>query len=318
MKKFVTSAYEWGKSVIKIFLKGNCAMHAAGLPYSSMLSIVPIVCIILIGAKMVGADEFARTKIHEQFELFVSGLEKESVPAIIPSAVVPKESEQETSIAKMARDLEGDIFSALDKIDFETIGFIGFLLLIWTAMSSIGMIEISFNEIWEAPRQRAVWKRILMNFAVILVLPLLSGLALGVPVLKIAKDVISATIGAADVTKWLSNGTIWVLDSYVTRAIITLSFSTLAFAFLYMILPTCRIRWRYAVWCGFFTAIVFGGWMKVCAIAQVGLSRSSMLYGSLAFFPIILTWMYISWQIILLGCCAVRATHICMFAQARS
>ena len=318
MKKFVTSAYEWGKSVIKIFLKGNCAMHAAGLTYYSMLSIVPIVCIILIGAKMVGADEFARTKIHEQFELFVSGLEKESVPAIIPSAVVPKQGEQETSIAKMARDLEGDIFTALDKIDFETIGFIGFLLLIWTAMSSIGMIEISFNEIWETPRQRAVWKRILMNFAVILVLPLLSGLALSVPVLKIAKDVISATIGAADVTKWLSNGTIWVLDSYATRAIITLSFSTLAFAFLYMILPTCRIRWRYAVWCGFFTAIVFGGWMKVCAIAQVGLARSSMLYGSLAFFPIILTWMYISWQIILLGCCAVRATHICMFAQARS
>ena len=318
MKKNIKRVYEWGKSVIKIFFKSNCAMHAAGLTYYSMLSIVPIVCIILIGAKVVGVDDFARAKIHEQFELFVSGLEKESVPAIIQGAVVQTESASETSIAKMARDLESDIFSALDKIDFETIGFIGFLLLIWTAMSSIGMIEISFNEIWETSRQRAVWKRLFMNFVVILALPLLSGLALSVPLLKIIKDVVSATIGAADVTRWLSHGTIWVLDSNITRVVITLSFSTLAFAFLYMILPTCRIRWRYAVWCGFFTAVIFGGWMKVCAIAQVGLSRSSMLYGSLAFFPIILTWMYISWQIILLECCAVRATHICMFAQSRA
>lgn len=317
MKKIAKSIYEWGKSATKIFFRCNCSMHAAGLTYYSMLSIVPIVCIVLIGAKMIGVDEFAKSRIHDQFEIFVSSLEKDSVPPIIKN-IASKEKDGEKSVAKMARELEEDIFSSLDKIDFEAIGWIGFLVLIWTAMSSIGMIEISFNEIWETPLQRPIWMRLIINVAVIVVLPLLSGLALTAPVLKIAKDVITSTIGAADVTRWLSDGTVWFLDFHLTRLAISLVFSTLAFAFLFKALPTSRIRWRYAFWCGLFTAVVFGCWMKICAIAQVGLSRSSMLYGSLAFFPIILTWMYISWQIILFGCCALRATHICMFARSRS
>jgi uncharacterized BrkB/YihY/UPF0761 family membrane protein len=48
-------------------------------------------------------------------------------------------------------------------------------------------------------------------------------------------------------------------------------------------------------------ALVFGLWLRVCIIAQVGVANSSALYGSFAFFPILLAWVYISWQIILFG-----------------
>ena len=58
---------------------------------------------------------------------------------------------------------------------------------------------------------------------------------------------------------------------------------------------------------GLITAVLFAAWVKVCAIAQVGIAKSSMLYGSFAFVPIILAWSYMSWQIILLGANMVRA-----------
>ena len=40
---------------------------------------------------------------------------------------------------------------------------------------------------------------------------------------------------------------------------------------------------------------------------SVGIAKSSALYGSFAFLPIILTWLYIGWQIILLGACMVKS-----------
>ena len=64
---------------------------------------------------------------------------------------------------------------------------------------------------------------------------------------------------------------------------------------------------RAAVRGGAATAILFGGWMKACAVAQVGIAKSSALYGSFAFFPIILAWFYMSWQVILLGACMVKS-----------
>jgi uncharacterized BrkB/YihY/UPF0761 family membrane protein len=47
--------------------------------------------------------------------------------------------------------------------------------------------------------------------------------------------------------------------------------------------------------------------MKLCAVAQIGISRTSAMYGSFAFLPIVLAWMYMSWQLVLLGANMVKA-----------
>ena len=64
------------------------------------------------------------------------------------------------------------------------------------------------------------------------------------------------------------------------------------------------------------TAVLFGLWMKVCAVAQVGIAKSNALYGSFAFIPIILAWIYMSWQIVLLGANIVYAFQ-CVHNRSR-
>ncbi len=322
MKQNFKRAYELVKSTLKFFFKCNCAIHAAGLTYYSMLSIVPVLCLLLIASKILGMHDFAREKIHSQFHLFIS--EVEAAPEVSFNALVDKNENvliEKKAVAKSfateARELEEKIFKSIEKVNFETLGWIGLIMLLWTALSSIGMVEVSFNEIWETTRRRAIWKRFMMNFVVILVIPLLSGLAITAPVLKFVRDVVSILFGSMWITKWLSDGVIWILDTTAMRVITTLFFSTSAFTFLFVFLPTCKVRIKYAWWAGLLTAVIFGVWMKLCAIAQVGIARSSMLYGSLALLPIVLAWMYVSWQIVLFGCCALRATHICMYAEKR-
>jgi membrane protein len=92
-----------------------------------------------------------------------------------------------------------------------------------------------------------------------------------------------------------------ILFSKLVSFAVTFGFSALAFGFFYRFMPFCKVRTKWALIAGAVIALVFGMWLKICIIAQVGVANSSALYGSFAFLPIVLAWLYISWQIILMG-----------------
>ena len=170
------------------------------------------------------------------------------------------------------------------------------------------MVETSFNEVFRVQKARAVWKRAYLNVFTAVILPIFVMLALSVPILNVAKQIIVATMGATWLTKWVSDGLIWFLDSTFFRLAVTLAFATLSFAYAFAVLPNRKVPFRDAVIGGFVTAFLFGAWVKICAVAQVGIAKSSALYGSFAFLPIVLAWMYMSWQIVLLGACITHAS----------
>lgn len=312
--KRIVGVYDWVKATGLLFFKSNCSVYAASLTYYSMLSIVPMLCILLMMAKAIGFDDYARDEIHKQCERFISDFESAPETSITALALEDEKSiaakaETARSFANEARRIERNLLDGINKIDFGTMGWIGFITLLWTALCSIGVVEFSFNEIWSSKNTRSVWMKYLMDLLVLVVLPLFIAFAVSVPLLSFVKDIITMTIGSTYVTKWLSDGVVWLLDSIVARKVVTLAFTSLTFAFLFKILPAVKVRFKYAWWCGVATAVMFGLWLKICTIAQVGIARSSLLYGSLALLPIILAWIFISWQIVLLGCCMVRVTH---------
>ena len=66
----------WCRGVVKGFLDNQCSMHAAGLTYFSMLAMMPILCCILVVAKAVGVDDYARTHINERIDALITHIEK--------------------------------------------------------------------------------------------------------------------------------------------------------------------------------------------------------------------------------------------------
>ena len=210
--------------------------------------------------------------------------------------------------AAQAREISNGLFERIAKFDVWTFGWIGFGFLVWTVISAISMVETSFNEVFRVPKARPVWKRAYLNVFTAVILPIFVMLALSVPILNVAKQIIVATMGATWLTKWVSDGLIWFLDSTFFRLAVTLAFATLSFAYAFAVLPNRKVPFRDAVIGGFVTAFLFGAWVKICAVAQVGIAKSSALYGSFAFLPIVLAWMYMSWQIVLLGACITHAS----------
>ena len=317
IKKFVA----WGRKVVFSFLESKCNVHAAGLTYFSLLAVVPVLCCILVVAKACKVDEFARAHINGHIDATISSIVNSQDDTLAKLTPCDEEERRKKKIAAeefatQARDISNALFDRIEQFDVGTLGWIGFCALLWTVVSTLGSVETSFKSIFGVAKARPVWKRAYMYLFIMVVLPILTAIAMSLPILNVVKDVIMATLGATWLTKWVSDGLIGLLDSWIFRNAFTLLTASMEFAFFLWVMPNCKVSMKNACRGGLITAVVFGCWMKICAIAQVGIAKSSALYGSFAFLPIILTWLYIGWQIILFGACIVKSFEDCGKAEA--
>ena len=313
MKQFFKRLLGWGKCVVQGFLDNHCSLHAAGLTYFSMLALIPVLCCIIVFAKMAHVDHYAREQLNAQIDSFITNIEK-GQDSELAKLATPQDEEKARKkkiaaeeFASQARQFSDKLFSRIEKFDVRKMGWIGFALLLWTVISSLGQVEVCLNEIWDVEKPRPIWKKAYLYVFVATVMPILAILAMSMPILNVVKDVIVATMGSTWLTKWASDGLVWFIEFWAFKLLITLGFASLAFGYFFWVLPNCKVRWRHAWYGGLITAVLFGAVMKLCAIAQVGIAKSSALYGSFAFFPIILAWFYMSWQVILLRASMVRA-----------
>ena len=305
----------WLKVTIAGFAGSRCPMQAAALTYFSILALVPLLCVVLVFAKAVGVDDFARKSVNGYLDSLIVNIEQGQNDELLSKLPFGGEDREKKRIAaevfaSEARSVSNSLFTRIENFDVGTFGWIGFLLLLWTVVSSVGMVETCFNEVWKVPQNRPPLKRALVHPTVALLLPMAATLAASPQLLNFAKHILDSTLGAAWVTKWLGEWLVALIDWCFFRMAFSLALSSLVFAVFFKVMPNRIVSFRHSVYGGILSALLFVGWLKVCAIAQVGIANSSALYGSFAFFPIVLAWIFVSWEIILLGANMARAFEI--------
>lgn len=294
--------------VIGGFNKHRCSLHAASLTYFTLMAIVPVLCLTLLLAKTLGAGDLARRQIDAKFDAMVTSIEhgQDDLPAIAgqPAASVEQKKANARAFAAQARAIADSLFDRIDHFNVRTLGWIGLALLLWSVISMLGTAELSFNEIWEVDHPRPFFRKLLTNLGVCLVVPVFAIAAASVPVLRILRRVLATTTGG-------NHFIVGLVDLPCIGLLITLFFSSIAFAIFLAFMPNAKVKLRPALEGGLVTAILFGAWLKICAVAQVGIANSSALYGSFAILPIVLAWIYVSWEIILFGAGVVYAFQSC-------
>ncbi len=290
---------------VKVFLDSRCGLHAAGLTYFSLLSFVPILCLSLLLARMCGVGDIARVEINKHLDAYIGQIETmhddPTVVATMPEQRRREKRDSAKAIATQAREVSNHLFDRAARFDVSTLGWIGLAMLAWTVVSTFGMVETSMNEIWQVKKMRPLWKRCVLYLCVTIVSPILIALALSMPVLSVIRSVLDAASGYIPYSKWFMDMLAAILFSKLVSYLVTFCFAAIGLGFFYKFMPYCKVKTLWALVSGMVTALVFALWLRACIIAQVGVANNSALYGSFAFFPIFLAWIYISWQIILFG-----------------
>lgn len=302
----------------KGFVEHRIGLHAAGLTFISLLSVVPVLMLMLLLTKPCGMYGWARNELKAQTDRMIerffehkvddSSVVERGIAAVAAGAKLPvakQDDEAGRRFGAQARELRDQVLGQVDEkienFNFGLMALVGFAMLAFTVTSTFGQVEATMNEIWRVKKGRSLWRRLLIYVLTLIVLPFLAALAMSLPLMRVVKGVLDATLGATSYTKWAGDALVAALESSLASFAVSLLFTTLAFAFLFKVMPNREVKWSAAFWGGLLTALVLKVWMALCVVLQGMIVRSSAAYGSFALIPILIVWISYNWKIILIG-----------------
>lgn len=304
--------------VAKGFRNDECALHASSLTFMTLLSFIPTLALAISLVRAVSYDESLRVKTKDFVRSMIVEQTKPeaaagrnavdvgsaastatnvaaSAVAILPSpgSTVAVASTQGVITLEKLDELIDTGFDTVEGLDFGALGGIGLIFLIWTVIAVLSDVESAFNRVWGVVEQRPLARKFTDYLSVLIICPLLGVAASSLPVV----GVLEAKMSAADSRFFLSS----MAGVPVIRVGWVLFLLTLAFAFLLKFAPNTKVKAFPSIAGGFVAAIGFAVWLKICLALQIGVAKYSTFFGSFAMVPILLSWVYVSWEILLFG-----------------
>ena len=167
------------------------------------------------------------------------------------------------------------------------LGGAGLIALVGSALAMMLTIDRALNAIWRVRKPRRIEQRVAIYWAAVSLGPLVFAISL------------SATSYAATG----SRGLLGDMPRGLGFAVSTFDFvlETCAIAALFHYVPNTVVRWKHAIFGGFFVAVCMALGKRALTAYFGAMPTYALVYGAFATVPIFLIWIYLSWIIILLG-----------------
>ncbi|MBP6700643.1 MAG: YihY family inner membrane protein [Halioglobus sp.] len=163
----------------------------------------------------------------------------------------------------------------------------GIVFLVVTSVLMLRNIESALNQIWRASENRGPVSSFLLYWAVLSLAPITIGMGLG---LSTYLSSFTHNLGQFDVIG---------VEAFLLK-ITPLALSTAGFSLVYVAVPNCRVPFKHCLVGGFVTAIAFH--LARMLFSDLVVSSSyTFIYGAFAAVPLFLLWIYLSWNIVLMG-----------------
>jgi membrane protein len=303
--------------VVRQFIRHRCFVRASALSYSTLIALIPLLAVALSVTssllKNQGEEQFQRA-IEKLTDALIppatigtngTAFDNHAVTIVTTNPAVATDNSDTNNIStnviayasssnasavpvSVQKELARQIWDFVQKTQSGALGATGVVLLVFVAVSLLGRIEETFNDIWGVTRGRNLLTQIQLYSTAIMLGPLLLITALGLAGgshFQSVKDFVAATP---------------VIGKIIFQ-LLPLLVLWLTFAFVYLLLPNTKVK---------FSAALMGGvvagtlWHLNNMFGYLFVSRvftNSTIYGSLYLLPVFMAGIYLSWVILLFG-----------------
>lgn len=247
--------------VIKRFEADKCRQNAGSLTYTTLFAVIPMLTVFLVIVSSIKALAPARQQMQQYI-----------YANLLPRSGVAVE-QYLNNFAEKSSNLT----------------VLGVLILFVTAVLMLTTIEEAFNQIWRVKKARGGIMGFMRYWTIISLGPILLGSAFALSSAVSSMNFLNNNIAGYEL-----NGAFWLW-------LISYALTCLGFSLLYWTIPNQTVPIRSAVIAGFFSATTFEVLKQLFGLIMSNFTSYELIYGAFAAVPIFLLWVFLSWNIILLG-----------------
>lgn len=247
--------------LVRHFLEDDCTQKAASLTYTTLLSLVPILTVMIVVFSSVPALEEVRGQVQQ-------AIYRNLMPS--SGAVISQYMDNFTQKSS-------------------NLGIVGVAGVFVTTILTLITIETAFNQIWRVAERSGGMASIIRYWTMITAAPIILGVAFGAS---------SAISGLSFLNQQVAG---YGIDWRIWAKIISFLFTVGGFIAMYWFVPKVKVPIRNAVIAGVVVAILFETLKTVFGTVMANFTSYEAIYGAFAAIPVFLMWLYLSWNLILLG-----------------
>jgi len=250
------------------FIGNRCMQHAKALTYLTIFSLPALLALVFSAAK--GLSLFEKLKNGP-----IDGFMEHSFPSSAGEG------------AENIRRIVDDLFHYVEQADLGPLGAVGVFFLVYAALKMLGSVEGAFNQIWGVKRARTLLRKFTDYLAIVAVGPLALLMGTG----------FTGLLASGQLRSFLGDKN----SFFFTWAIPVISIC-LGMTLVLSTLPNTRVRWKPALVGGLVAGLAWQLGQIIFVKVQIGLMSHNPIFSSFAAVPLLLSWIYLSWVTLFVGC----------------
>jgi membrane protein len=244
--------------------EGQLSLRAMSLVYYTVIAFVPLLALTFAVLKGLG--------VHNAMEPMLRGV-------------------LEPFMGEYSVEITSNVVGFVDNVRVDVLSVVSLSVLLYTVLTMMQRIEMTFNYIWAVSQARTLANRVSEYLFAVIVSPLLILLSVG----------IASYVNTNFFVRHLETLSVGVSILQVMAAVMPAIFMSLAFAFAFSFIPNTRVRFTSALAGGIVTTVA---WKVMAWIFQNFItvnSPNAIVYA--AFFALILLmlFIYLGWLMLLTG-----------------